>query len=103
MGNPFSAETQLSSIKEVLNSVAEPLDMNVSIRLWDGTVVPLGKQADGKFTIDISGPGVIGSLLRRPTLETLVRLYATGHIEFEGGDLIEFSEAMKASRSNRRI
>jgi cyclopropane-fatty-acyl-phospholipid synthase len=101
MGNPFSAEKQLSSIKDVLNSVAEPLDMNVSIRLWDGDVVPLGKQVDGKFTIGLSGPGVIGSLLRRPTLETLVRLYATGHIEFEGGDLIEFSAAMKANRSNR--
>ena len=47
MGNPFSAETQLNSIKEVLNTVAEPLDMNLSVRLWNGDVVPLGKNVDG--------------------------------------------------------
>ncbi|TWT80863.1 Methoxy mycolic acid synthase MmaA3 [Planctomycetes bacterium CA13] len=101
MGHPFSAQSQLNSIKEILQTVAGPLDLNVSVRLWDGEVVPLGNSADGQFTIALSGPGVIGSLLRRPGLETLVRLYATGHIDFEGGDLIDFSEALKTKRSNR--
>ncbi len=102
MGIPFSAKSQLASITEVLQTVAGPLDMNVSVRLWDGTVVPLGENADGKLTIGLSGPGVIGSLMRKPSLETLVRLYATGHIDFEGGDLIEFSEAFRTERSNRQ-
>jgi cyclopropane-fatty-acyl-phospholipid synthase len=98
---PFSAETQLKSIKDLLNSVAAPLDLNASVRLWNGDIVPLGASADGRYTIELSGPGVIGSLIRRPTLETIVRLYATGHIKFLGGDLIEFSEAFKTERSNR--
>ncbi|TWU30557.1 class I SAM-dependent methyltransferase [Novipirellula artificiosorum] len=102
MGHPFSAQTQLKSIKDILNTVAEPLDLNVSVRLWNGEVIPLGNQVCGKYTIAISGPGVIGSLMRRPGLETLVRLYATGHITFEGGDLIDFSEALKTNRSNRK-
>lgn len=102
MGHPFSAETQLSSIKEILTSVAEPLDLNVSVRLWNGDVIPLGKEVDGKYTIGISSPGVIGSVLRWPTLETLVRLYATGQIDFDGGDLMEFSEALRTKRSNRQ-
>ncbi|MCM2373174.1 SAM-dependent methyltransferase [Aporhodopirellula aestuarii] len=102
MGHPFSAEAQLSSIKELLQSIAEPLDLNTSVRLWNGEVIPLGTKADGKYTIELSGPGVIGSLIRRPTLETLVRLYATGHISFEGGDLIDFTAALKTERSNRR-
>ncbi|QDT02351.1 Methoxy mycolic acid synthase MmaA3 [Rubripirellula lacrimiformis] len=102
MGIPFSSKSQLDSIVEILQSVAGPLDMNVSVKLWDGRVVPLGKNADGKLTISISGPGVIGSLVRRPTLETLVRLYATGHIAFDGGDLIEFTHAFRTERSNRR-
>lgn len=96
----FSAETQLKSITELLNSVAEPLDLNASVKLWNGDIVPLGN-ADGKYTIELSGPGVIGSLMRRPTLETIVRLYATGEIKFLGGDLIDFSEALKTDRSNR--
>jgi cyclopropane-fatty-acyl-phospholipid synthase len=102
MGIPFSAKSQLSAITEILQTVAGPLDMNVSVRLWDGSVVPLGNNADGKLTIALSGPGVVGSLMRKPSLETLVRLYATGHVEFEGGDLIQFSEAFKTERSNRR-
>lgn len=102
MGLPFSAETQIRSIKEVLAALAEPLDLNVSVRLWNGESVPLGKSVDGKYTIGVSGPGVIGSLLRRPTLETLVRLYATGHIEFDGGDLMEFTEALRTDKANRR-
>lgn len=102
MGLPFSSKTQLDSIKQVLHRVADPLDMNVTVRLWDGEEIPLGKEADGKHTIVLSGPGVIGGLMRRPTLETIVRMYATGHIDFEGGDLIEFSEALKTKRANRK-
>ena len=97
----FSAKSQLNSIKELLNSIAEPLNLNVSVRLWNGEVIPMGAHADGQYIIEISGPGVIGSLMRRPTLETLIRLYATGHIDFEGGDLIDFSEALKVRQSNR--
>jgi cyclopropane-fatty-acyl-phospholipid synthase len=98
----FSADSQLKSIQSLLESVAGPLDLNVSVRLWNGKVVPLGPNADGRFIISLSGPGVVGSLIRRPTLEMLVRLYATGHIDFEGGDLIEFSEALKTRQSNRQ-
>jgi len=97
----FTSDSQLNSIRELLKTVAEPLNLNVSVRLWSGEVIPLGLHADGKFIISISGPGVIGSMLRRPTLEMLIRLYATGHIDFEGGDLIDFSEALKTRESNR--
>ena len=97
----FTSDSQLNSIRELLKTVAEPLNLNVSVRLWNGEVIPLGLQADGKFIISISGPGVVGSMLRRPSLEMLIRLYATGHIDFEGGDLIDFSEALKTRESNR--
>lgn len=102
MGLPFSAATQLDSFKDVLQQVAKRLDMNVTVRLWNGELVPMGSATDGKYIIGISGPGVIGRILRRPTLETLVRLYATGHIAFEGGDLMEFADALQTEKSNRR-
>ncbi len=102
MGHFFSAESQINSIKTMLESIAEPLDLNVSVRLWNGDLVPLGTNVDGRYTIGLSGPGVVGSLIRRPTLETLVRLYAKGHVSFEGGDLMEFTEAMKSDRANRK-
>lgn len=99
---PFSKTKQLESIKEVLGELAGPLDMNVSIKLWNGDQVPLAHKVDEKYTIEITSPGVIGSLMRRPTLETFIRLYATGQINFEGGDLIEFSDALKTKQANRK-
>jgi cyclopropane-fatty-acyl-phospholipid synthase len=102
MGLPFTATAQIESLKQILTEVAERLDMNVTVKLWNGELVPLGKNPDGKYILSLSGPGVIGSLLRRPTLETLVRLYASGHIGFEGGDLMEFADAFQTEKSNRR-
>jgi cyclopropane-fatty-acyl-phospholipid synthase len=99
MGHLFDVDNQLRSIKELMNKVAGPLDLNASVKLWNGDVIPLGENVDSQYTIEISGPGVIGRLMRWPTLETLVRLYATGHINFVGGDLIDFSEALKTTRS----
>ena len=102
MGLPFSATAQIDSLKQILNEVGDRLDMNVTVQLWNGDMIPMGKSTDGKYTLKLSGPGVIGSLLRRPTLETLVRLYATGHIGFEGGDLMEFADAFQTEKENRR-
>ena len=39
--------------------------------------------------LTIAGPGVIASMLRRPTLDRLIRLYAKGRIGLEGGTLID--------------
>jgi cyclopropane-fatty-acyl-phospholipid synthase len=46
---------------------------------------------------------VIGSLLRWPTLDNLVRQYATGGIEVLGGDLIELFEAIRVEKSRVRL
>lgn len=102
MGLPFSSVSQLHAIKNVLEAVSQRLDLNVSIKLWNGERVPLGRAVDGRLSIELSGPGVVGSCLRRPTLETLVRLYASGHISFEGGNLMEFAEALQTHKENRR-
>ncbi|MEM6691154.1 MAG: cyclopropane-fatty-acyl-phospholipid synthase family protein [Planctomycetota bacterium] len=102
MGLPFSAATQIASIKKILAELADALDLNLSIRLWNDELVPIGSNPNGQYVIAIDDPGVIGAMLRWPSLETLVRLYATGHIDFEGGDLIDFSEAMQTDKENRR-
>ena len=98
----FSAESQLKSISEILESIAEHLDLRVSVRLWNGETIPLGRNVDPRYYISISGPGAIGSLLRRPTAETLLRLYATGQIDFHGGDLIEIRNALRTAGSSRK-
>src|SRR5438045_9131679 len=94
---------QLDAARSVLEHLAELLDAKFSIELWDGTRVPLGREVKPHLAVAIRGPGVIGSLLRWPTLDNLVRHYATGQIEVRGGDLIEFFEAARIPKSRERM
>ena len=102
MANWFSSESQLRAIKSSLTYLADHLNLGVSVRLWNGEIVPLGAEPDPNLVISIAGPGVVGSLLRRPTAENLLRLYATGGIDLQGGNLIEFREAVRMAGSSRQ-
>ena len=96
-----SGARHLNATREILGHLAEQLDAPFCVRLWDGSVVPLGRDSDPACCITISGPAVLGSVLRRPTLETVLRHYAAGTIGFEGADLITFVEM--ARRKKLRI
>ena len=67
-GATTSNHKRLSAARDIFEHLAEQLDTRFSVRLWDGAIVPLGRDADHSYCITISGPGVLGSILRRPTL-----------------------------------
>jgi cyclopropane-fatty-acyl-phospholipid synthase len=96
----MSQDKYLRAARRIFLHLAEIADARFSIKLWDGSIIPLGDQADPEFFISIQGPGVLGGLLRRPTLENLIRQYATGNVDFHGGDLITFYEIVR--RRGRR-
>ena len=100
MSNHTSERKYLEAARRIFTHLAETADANVSIRLWDGSYVPLGDNATEQWNISIKGPGVLGAILRRPTLENLLRQYASGNIDFNGGDLIDFYEVLR-SRGSR--
>src|SRR3954470_20099766 len=88
---------QLTAVKGLLAHLAETCDIPASVRLWDGSCVPLGQRAaETGVTIAIRGPGVIGALLRWPTLDHFIRQYATGGIDFCGADLITVAETLRS-------
>ncbi len=87
----------LDSLAECLEYVAQYLKAPVSVVLWDGSFVALGDVSTSKLTITLSEQGVIASLLKRPTLENLMRQYALGHILIEGADLIDFFHTVRSS------
>lgn len=88
---------------EIAALLANHLDAALSLKLWDGTYVPLGKDAPKEPAIVIADPGAISSLLRWPTLDRLIRLYAHGRIDFEGGTLIEIGEALGSKSTRKRL
>lgn len=100
--NITRSEKQLASAKEVCQRLAEKLDSKISVRLWDGSVHPLGSGVRDGYEISISGPGVIGAMIRRPTAENLLCLYARGHIDFHGANIVEFMRTARVKGSRRR-
>ena len=96
-----TAERQLESARALIAQVAQSLDLNASVRLWDGSSVPLGSKVTGPFEIHIANPGVIGGLLRWPTFDNFIRRYVDKDIDFTGGTLIDFGTQL--NRGGRSI
>lgn len=94
-----SEEKQLVAARQLFTHVAQIADASISIRLWDGSFIPLGDNADSSWFINIKGPEVLGALLRKPTLESFIRQYATGGIDFCGGELIDFYTMLRTRGS----
>ena len=92
----------LDAARRIFTHLAATADANISIRLWDGSYIPLGDNASEQWNISIKSPGVLGAILRRPTLENLLRQYASGGIDFNGGDLIDFYEVLRTRGSRTK-
>jgi cyclopropane-fatty-acyl-phospholipid synthase len=97
-----TAERQLEAARNMIAQAARTLDLNASVRLWDGSAVPLGANVTGPFEIHIANPGVIGGLLRWPTLDNLIRRYVDKDIDFTGGSLIDFGTQLNQGRRSIR-
>ena len=79
------AEKRLEAARRAIALLRERMDGHFSVRLWDGSVEKLGANASTDLLLCITSPGVLPSLLRRPSLDRLIRHYAHGRIDIEGG------------------
>ncbi len=95
------AERQLEAARSLARDLAGKLDLNASLRLWDGSLTPLGNNVTGPFEISIADAGVIGSLLRWPTLDNFIRQYVDKGIDFSGGTLIDIGAQL--NRGGRSV
>ena len=85
----------LRAARRIFTHIAEVTDLHFCIRLWDDYIIPMGDDANPEIYISISSPGVLGAVLRRPTLENVLVQYATGGIDYRGCDLITFYETLR--------
>ncbi|MBX2805648.1 MAG: class I SAM-dependent methyltransferase [Hyphomicrobiales bacterium] len=97
-------DRKLHAAREMVAELARHLDLDLSVKLWDGVRIPLGAAVSSDLAITIKSPGVISSLLHRPTLDRLIRHYAHGHIGFEGGTLIDIgAKVQSGEKQGRRL
>ena len=93
----------LQAGRALAGEVGRHLDIAASVRLWDGSRVPLGSRTDTALALTIAGPGVISSIVRWPTLDRIIRHYAHGDITLEGGTLIDFGRMVSDEGARRRM
>lgn len=94
---------QIEAAKALVAAMSEKLELDAHVRLWDGSRVPLGRSASGPFEIVIADPGVIASMIRRPSLDTLIQLYVAKRIDFAGGTIIDFGQQLNSGKRSVRF
>ena len=84
----FDAQDRLGSLKRLLAQVRERAGVDLGFVLWDGSTVP-ADLTPGALAIVIGDEGVVASLIRRPTLQTLANLWITKRLDIRGGTLFD--------------
>ena len=92
----------LAAAGDVLAHFGRVVRLPLDFRLWDGAQVPADPPGEAVATIDIESAAVLGSLLRRPSLDTLFRQYVLGGITPVGGDLLGVLDALQRQRKQHR-
>jgi cyclopropane-fatty-acyl-phospholipid synthase len=94
---------QIEAVRDLVRDVAAKLDLNAWVRLWDGSRLPLGASPSSTLEIKIASPGVIGTILRRPTLDTIIRQYVDKGLDFSGGTLVDFGQQLQSGNKSLKL
>jgi len=94
---------QLAAARDFLKHVAETIDLPLAIRLWDGSEIAAANSSEPQIAVSFSSPGVISSLIRRPTLDNLLRHFALKHIDYHGADFYSFLERLRMEKSRSKL
>ena len=98
----MSDDRKLRAARKLAAIIRNKVDAHFSLRLWDGSLEPLGANPQHGLALKIGSPGVIASLLHRPSLDRLIRHYAKGRIDIEGGSIIDIAEPIAHDKAYRR-
>ncbi len=101
--NTRRQERQLQAARKLFGEIGLQLDVDLSVKLWDGSVIPLGEDVQSNLLIIIRDPGVITSLLRRPGLDGIIQHYIKGMIDFEGGTLLDVGTRLAFKHTRGRL
>lgn len=92
MANKVNA--RLAGMRRLTRHLADRLQADVSLRLWDGSLEPLGPKVDSGVAVVIRSPDAVRWMLFSPKLGTFFELLASGAIDVEGGSLLEVARSI---------
>lgn len=94
MGGP----TADAAARAVVARFAQALDADLSVRLWTGEVLPLGRNARDDIILAVAGPDAFKRFLIRPGVETAFRLIAEGRVRVHGGSPLDALDRLDHGR-----
>ncbi len=82
--------------RRLITHLADQLQADFAVELWNGEVLPLGKDAHTDLRLRIMNPEAITRLVRKASLgkgfDQLIQLLADGSLRIEGGTLLDVAE-----------
>ncbi|HEY8578931.1 MAG TPA: class I SAM-dependent methyltransferase, partial [Beijerinckiaceae bacterium] len=82
-------DKRLAAARRLAAHLADLLDADLTLRLWNGERIALGRRPPGDLALAINDPAALTRLLRRPRFTTMIELLAEGALDIEGGTLID--------------
>lgn len=89
MAEAAASDSRIRAARRILAHLADLLQADLSVRLWNGEVVPLGPDARDDIQLKIASPSVLRRLMLRPGLMTVFELVAEGLVAVEGGSVLD--------------
>jgi cyclopropane-fatty-acyl-phospholipid synthase len=86
----------MQKFEKFLHHLADLLDVDLSVELWSGEVIPLCRRPTSDLALRIADPGVIASLLRSSRMLKFISMIASGRLRLVNGTLFEFEPRRQA-------
>ncbi len=104
MGSPMvNPVRRLEAARRLFAALGAGVETGVFVRLWDGSQVAFGNAPDPHLEISLSEPGVLASLLRRPTADNLLRRFAAAQVDYHGLPILRFGDALRTRLRRRAL
>ena len=85
-------DKRLVAARALLADIGKVYDLGLPVVLWDGSQVMLGaERRHPTLRLHIRDAGALSSLLRRPKLDTILKLHAAGAVDLSGGTLLDLA------------
>jgi cyclopropane-fatty-acyl-phospholipid synthase len=86
----FGSAGRLASFKRLLADARERLGLDIGFVLWDGSTIPVDWPAT-RLAIALADEGVIAGLVRRPNLDTVANVWASGRVDIRNGTIFDLA------------
>jgi cyclopropane-fatty-acyl-phospholipid synthase len=96
----MGSEHRVSAFGDVLARFRERAGLSFGFELWDGSLIPSDLPPDA-LRIRFADEGTVAALMRRPRLDTLVKLHVEGRIDWINGTLFDLAAARPSGRARQ--